>query len=74
VLHRADIDLVILNDAPPLLAQRVLSKGRLVFERSASARIRFQIMTANRYTDLVPAFETYIHYLKKSVREGRIVG
>ena len=73
-LHRPDVDVVILNEAPPLLAHRVLSKGKLVFERSASARIRFQVMTANRYADLVPAFETYIHYLKKSVREGRIIG
>jgi predicted nucleotidyltransferase len=73
-LHRPDVDVVILNEAPPLLAHRVLSKGKLVFERSASARIRFQVMTANRYADLVPAFETYIHYLKKSVRERRIIG
>ena len=73
-LHRPDVDVVILNEAPPLLAHRVLSKGQLVFERSASARIRFQVMTANRYADLVPAFETYIHYLKKSVRERRIIG
>jgi predicted nucleotidyltransferase len=73
-LHRPDVDIVILNGAPPLLAHRILSKGKLVFERSASARVRFQVMTANRYADMVPAFETYIRYLKKSVREGRIIG
>jgi predicted nucleotidyltransferase len=73
-LHRSDVDVVILNEAPPLLAHRVLSKGKLIFERSASARIRFQVNTANRYADLVPMFETQIHYLKKSVRDGRIVG
>ena len=73
-LRRSDVEVIILNHAPPLLAHRVLSKGELVFERSASARIRFQIMTFNRYADLVPAYETYIRYLKQSVREGRIVG
>jgi predicted nucleotidyltransferase len=73
-LQRSDVDLVILNDASPLLAHRVLSLGKLIFERSPSARIRFQVMTANRYADLVPAYETYIHYLKKSVKEGRIIG
>lgn len=73
-LHRSDVDLVILNEASPLLAHRVLSKGKLVFERSASARVRFQVMTANRYADQAPAYETYIRYLKKSIREGRIVG
>ena len=73
-LRRSDVDVVILNDATPLLAHRVLAKGKLVFERSPSARVRFQVQTANRYADLVPAFETYIRYLKKSVREGRIIG
>ena len=31
-LHRSDVDVVILNDAPPLLAHRILSQGTLVFE------------------------------------------
>ncbi|HVH29768.1 MAG TPA: nucleotidyltransferase domain-containing protein [Vicinamibacterales bacterium] len=73
-LHRSDVDVVILNDAPPLLAHRILSKGRLVFERSASARVRFQVRTAARYLDLIPMFETHIRYLRKKVREGRVVG
>lgn len=73
-LHRSDVEVVILNDASPLLAHRVLSKGKVVFERSASARIRFQVRTASRYLDLIPMFETHIRYLKKNVREGRIVG
>src|SRR5438552_3934793 len=38
-LHRSDVDVVILNEAPPLLAHRVLSKGKLTFDRSASDRI-----------------------------------
>src|SRR5438876_672521 len=40
-LHRSDVDVVILNEASPVLAHRVLSQGTLVFERSASARVRF---------------------------------
>lgn len=73
-LHRSDVDVVILNQASPLLAHRVLSKGRLIFERSPSARVQFQVRTASRYLDVIPAFETHIHYLKKHVREGRLVG
>jgi predicted nucleotidyltransferase len=65
VLRRADIEVVILNQAPPLLAHRVLSQGKLVFERFASARVRFQVMTASRYCDLIPMFETHIRYLKR---------
>ena len=68
------VDVVILNDAPPLLAHRILSQGTLVFERSAVARVRFQVRTAARYLDFVPVYETYIRYLKKHVREGRVRG
>jgi uncharacterized protein len=74
VLHRSDIDLVILNDASPLLAHRVLSKGTLVFERSATDRVRFQVRIASLYADLVPMFETQIRYLKKHAREDSIGG
>jgi predicted nucleotidyltransferase len=73
-LHRSDVDVVILNEAPPLLAHRILSQGRLVFERSRSARVRFQVRTAARYLDLIPMFETHIRYLRRKVREGRVVG
>jgi uncharacterized protein len=73
-LHRADVDVVILNEATPLLAHRVLSQGKLVVEGSSSARIRFQVQTASRYLDLIPMYETHIRYLKKSVREGRVIG
>lgn len=73
-LHRDDVQVVVLNDAPPLLAQRVLSLGTLVFERSRSARVRFQVQTAGRYDDLVPTMERYIARLKRDVREGRLGG
>ena len=73
-LRRPDVEVVILNEAPPLLAHRILSKGKLVFERSASARVRFQVRTASRYLDLIPMFETQIRYLKRSRRQGRIRG
>lgn len=73
-LRRTDVDVVILNEASPLLAHRVLATGTLVYERSASARVRFQVRTAGRYLDLLPMFETHIKYLKASVREGRAGG
>jgi predicted nucleotidyltransferase len=73
-LGRDDVEVVVLNDAPPLLAHRVLSKGRLVFERSPSARVRFQVRTAGRYLDLVPMFETHIRYQKRNVHKGRVIG
>jgi predicted nucleotidyltransferase len=67
-LRRDDVQLVILNEAPPLLAHRVLSLGVLVFERSRSARVRFQVETARRHADIVPAIERYIEHLKTQTR------
>ena len=74
LLKRDDVDLVLLNQAPPLLAHRILSRGRLIFERSASARVRFQVQTVNRYLDTQPMRDLYLSYLKKHAREGRILG
>lgn len=68
---RSDVDVVILNDASPLLAHRVLSQGRLVFGRSRAARVRFQVRTAARYLDLVPVLETHIRALKRHAGGGR---
>jgi hypothetical protein len=73
-LRRNDVQLVILNDAPPLLAHRVLSRGVLVFERSRAARVRFHVQTASRYADMVPTMERYVDRLKQDVREGRLGG
>ena len=73
-LHRNDVQLVILNDAPPLLAQRVLSRGVLVFQRSRTARVRFHVATAQRYEDMVPTMERYVERLKQHVKHGRVNG
>ncbi|MEQ1910501.1 MAG: nucleotidyltransferase domain-containing protein [Vicinamibacterales bacterium] len=73
-LHRADIDLVVLNHASPLLAHRVLSGGVLAFERSRVARVRFQVRTAAMYADAVPMYETHIRYLKQRAGRTRVNG
>lgn len=73
-LHRNDVQLVILNAAPPLLAHRVLSRGVLVFQRSRAARVRFHVATARRYADMVPTMERYVECLKQHVRDGRASG
>ena len=74
VLGRSDVDLIVLNEAPPLLAHRVLSRGKLIFERSPNARVAFQVRTVNRYLDSQPMRNMYLAYLKKDAREGKIFG
>src|SRR5207237_10645034 len=74
ILKLNDIDLILLNQAPPLLAHRVLKKGKLILERSVSARVAFQVQTVNRYFDTLPMRNLYLNYLKKQAREGKIFG
>jgi len=74
VLQRDDVDFVLLNEAPPLLAHRILKKGKLIVERSPSARIAFQVRTMNRYSDTQPMRDLYLSYLKKHAQEGNIFG
>jgi len=53
------VDLVVLNDAPVDLRTRVLRDGRLLLERSPSARIAFEVRTRNEAFDLEPVLTRY---------------
>ena len=73
-IGRPDLDLVVLNDAPPVLAHQVLSKGKLIFERSRTARVAFQVRAVNLYLDTEPMRALFRRYLKQRIREGKIFG
>lgn len=49
------VDLVVLNDAGPILAFRVTASGRKIFSRDELARVRFEARTMARYYDWLPA-------------------
>jgi uncharacterized protein len=70
ILARPDVEVLILNEAPPVLAQNVIAKGRLLFERSRSARIAFQIRTLNTFLDAQPMRDQHLQALKKRYPEG----
>jgi hypothetical protein len=53
-LHCNDVDLVILNDAPPQLARHVLTAGRRVFCHDAEADHAFLRTALSRAADLEP--------------------
>ena len=60
-----DVDVVLLNEAPPALAHNVITKGKLVYERSRSARVAFQVRNLNLFLDLEPIHKIHLHYLKR---------
>ena len=48
VLKRSDVDVVVLNEAPPLLKQRAISGLRL-YSRDEKARVQFEVETRREY-------------------------
>lgn len=54
VLARTDVDVVILNDAPPQFARHIVNRGRRVFCRDVSADRSFVRTMLSRAADLEP--------------------
>ena len=67
-LGRADV--VVLNDAPPLLAHRALS-GRMVFARDRRAYVRFFVRTLAAAEDERHFRAIFARARQARVREGR---
>jgi predicted nucleotidyltransferase len=53
-LHVNDVDLVVLNDTPPLLARRILSEGKLLYCADPEADRVFERNVRLRAADLEP--------------------
>jgi len=67
-------DLVVLNDAPPLLQHQVLKHGRLIFERDRAARVEFEVRAGQIYADLKPMHDFFAAALFKEIREVGLGG
>lgn len=68
-LGTSEIDIVLLNDAPPLLRHRALRDGIRLVDREPRQRIRFQVRTLNNYVDTEPLRRLMARRLRKSVAE-----
>lgn len=68
---RPDVDVVLLNEASPLLAYEVVRSGRLLFERDHDARVAFEARTAQHYLDLEPFYRISRRYLKRQLLRPR---
>ena len=51
LLKTNNVDLVILNEASPLLKHRVLYFGKLIYSKDERKRIQFQVETIDKYLD-----------------------
>jgi len=51
LLKTNNVDLVLLDEANPLLRHRILYFGKVIYSRDERKRIKFQIDTINKYND-----------------------
>src|ERR671914_442916 len=70
-LHTDEVDVVILNDAPPLLQHRAMRARLSLVERRPKARVRLEAEALLRYLDTKPLREELARGLQKRVAEGR---
>jgi predicted nucleotidyltransferase len=69
-----EADVVVLNDAPPLLQDQVLRHGRLVFERDQQARVEFEVWAGKVYADLKPMYDYHTRDLLQKIKEVGLGG
>lgn len=72
ILERDAVDVVVLNNAPPLLQYDVAQHGRLIYEDPVTRpEVDFFVYAFNRYLDTRPFRRLQNDYLATRVRERR---
>jgi predicted nucleotidyltransferase len=69
-----EVQVIILNRAPPLLAYQVVRHGILLYERSRSERIAFEVRTRKVYFDLKPRLDFHTRSLCRDIKEVGLSG
>jgi predicted nucleotidyltransferase len=69
-----EVDVIILNTAPPILQHQVLRHGRLLYERDLQARVEFEVRAGQIYADLKPMYDSCTRDLLQKIREVGLGG
>jgi len=68
------VDIVPLNEAPPLLCYQVIQEGKLLFTKDRESVTQFIIKTVFMYEDMRPyldlSYKTMIKQLKEELQDG----
>jgi predicted nucleotidyltransferase len=72
LLRRSDIDLVVLNSAPPLLKHEVIKNGKVLFEKEPELRWDFEVNSELKFYDFEPVRRLFWESLVKRVKEGKL--
>lgn len=65
------IDVVVLNDAPPLLYHRVLRDGQRLLSRDLAATTTREGQAISRYCDFLPQLQKISRELARNITDGR---
>lgn len=74
LLHRNDVDVVVLNHASPLLQWQVASTGTLLYERRSGLFQRFQLLAFKRHHDSGRIYRWTRAYLEQVLSTRRYAG
>lgn len=73
ILHTNDVDVLILNQAPPALRYAVLRDGVLLFCRDHQAMIKFRVRALNEYLDFKPVLRRHERAILEKARKGELL-
>lgn len=69
-----EVQVAVLNRAPPLLAYQAVRHGILLYERSRSERIDFEVRARKMYFDFKPWLDFHTQALLKDIQEVGLSG
>jgi predicted nucleotidyltransferase len=70
LFHRNDVDVVILNEANPVLAYEVIRNGKILYEDPETMpAVDFAVYTLSRYADTAPFRELQNQYLFERLQQ-----
>ena len=70
-LHTDEIDVVLLNDAPPLMRHRAIRDGKRLVERDHDERVRLETRAILDYLDTEPLRAELGRGMRQRLSEGR---
>lgn len=71
LFHRNDVDVVILNQAKPVIAYEVVCSGRVLYEAQPGTRVDYEVAVLRRYVDTEPLRRLQDRRLLERVEEYR---
>jgi predicted nucleotidyltransferase len=62
-----NLDLIILNTAPPMLKHQIIKYGKIIYSRDEQERVIFEAKAESEYLDFSRALRRYDEYLIKQI-------